>query len=197
MARVRSSNEWCGGSPESAVHSVESNPPIEQNGSTIRIGYNLPEDAKRHVSIAMKSLLPADTTVQAGFRVGRNLGGRRARYRSSCTPAQADIRAQDLGPQSAAWRLAAAAFMPSRSRPHVRPVPAVGSFEADLTGSGDVDVHTGSGRDSTFAASTVACGRALAADDIRGRRQCEGAVAVAHRIGWRAHGAGFQRRIRI
>ena len=64
--RVRSTNDWFGGNADSVVHSVESNPPIEQNGSTIRIGYNLPEDAKRHVSISYEVTVPADTTVQAG-----------------------------------------------------------------------------------------------------------------------------------
>ena len=64
--RVHSSNDWFGGNCDSAVHSVESNPPIEQNGNTIRIGYNLPEDTKHHVSISYEITVPADTTLQAG-----------------------------------------------------------------------------------------------------------------------------------
>src|ERR1039458_2639786 len=44
-ARIQSNN-WFS-SAESAVHQVESNPPIQQSGNTIRIGYDLPEDVKR------------------------------------------------------------------------------------------------------------------------------------------------------
>ncbi len=57
------SSDWFGGSSEGAVKSVESNPPIEQNGNSIRIGYNLPEDAKHHVAISYEITLPPDTTL--------------------------------------------------------------------------------------------------------------------------------------
>ena len=68
--RVRSNNEWFGDNADRLVHSVASNPPIEQNGGTIRIGYNLPEDAKHHISISYEITVPADTTVQAGSGSG-------------------------------------------------------------------------------------------------------------------------------
>src|ERR1035437_8865804 len=48
---VHSSNEWFSNA-ESAVHAVESNPPIQQNGNSIRIGFDLPEDVRRHVAIS-------------------------------------------------------------------------------------------------------------------------------------------------
>src|SRR5208337_460304 len=62
--RISSNNEWFSNS-EGAVRQVESNPPIQQNGNDIRIGYNLPEDVKRHVSISYEVTVPADATVQA------------------------------------------------------------------------------------------------------------------------------------
>src|SRR5664279_2250700 len=43
-------NNWLFGD-ESVIHQVESNPPIQQSGNSIRIGYDLPDDVKRHVSI--------------------------------------------------------------------------------------------------------------------------------------------------
>src|SRR5262252_8240401 len=43
-AVIHSSNDWFGGDSENAVRAVESNPPVEQNGNSIRVGYNLPED---------------------------------------------------------------------------------------------------------------------------------------------------------
>src|SRR5271165_555267 len=50
-ATVRS-GDWWGGDSDAAVRSVESNPPISQSSNSIRIGYNIPEDAKRHVAIS-------------------------------------------------------------------------------------------------------------------------------------------------
>ena len=48
---IHSNNDgFCGA--ENAVHSVESNPPIQQNGNSIRIGYDLPESMRRRVSIS-------------------------------------------------------------------------------------------------------------------------------------------------
>src|SRR5580704_19025512 len=46
-ATIHGNNEWFSNS-EQAIRKVESNPPIEQNGNSIRIGYNLPEDVRRH-----------------------------------------------------------------------------------------------------------------------------------------------------
>src|SRR5450755_2751846 len=40
---VHASNDWFSNA-ENEVHAVESNPPIQQSGNSIRVGYNLPED---------------------------------------------------------------------------------------------------------------------------------------------------------
>src|SRR5271165_6077938 len=56
-------NGWPFGS-DSAVHQIESNPPIQQSGNSIRIGYNLPDNG-RHVSINYEITVPADTALQA------------------------------------------------------------------------------------------------------------------------------------
>src|ERR1035441_2674807 len=61
---VHASNDWFSNA-ESAVHAVESNPPIQQNGNSIRIGYDLPLDVRRHVAISYEISVPADTTAQA------------------------------------------------------------------------------------------------------------------------------------
>ncbi len=97
---VQSSNDWFGGNSESAVHSVESNPPIVQNGSTIRIGYNLPEDAKHHVSISYEITVPADTTLQVNTGSGE-ISAEGVRAPAKLHTGSGDIRVQDLGPQVA------------------------------------------------------------------------------------------------
>ena len=77
---MHGNNEWFSNA-ESAVHQVESNPPIQQNGNTIRIGYNLPEDVRRHVSITYEVTVPAELSVQAhsgSGSVGRRGGSRRS-----------------------------------------------------------------------------------------------------------------------
>ena len=54
---VHSSN-WIFGD-SNAVQKTESNPPIQQSGNSIRIGYDLPDDVKRHVpsTTKLRSLL--------------------------------------------------------------------------------------------------------------------------------------------
>ena len=141
--RVRSNNDWFGGNAESIVHSVASNPPIEQNGSTIRIGYNLPEDAKRHVSISYEVTVPADSTLQAGSGSGEiSVSGVRSPVKLHT--GSGDIRAQDLGPQSSVNTGSGSIHAESVAAPFTAGTGS-GEIQADLTGSGDVDVHTGSG----------------------------------------------------
>jgi DUF4097 and DUF4098 domain-containing protein YvlB len=141
--RVRSNNEWFGGNADSLVHSVESNPPIEQNGSTIRIGYNLPEDAKRHVSISYEITVPADTTVQASSGSGE-IQVQGVRSPVKLHTGSGDIRVLDLGPQSHMDTGSGNIRAESVAGPFSAGTGS-GDIQADLTGSGDVDVHTGSG----------------------------------------------------
>jgi DUF4097 and DUF4098 domain-containing protein YvlB len=141
--RVRSNNDWFGGNADSIVHSVESNPPIEQNGSTIRIGYNLPEDAKRHVSISYEITVPADTTVQAGSGSGE-IQVQGVRSPVKLHTGSGDIRVQDLGPQSHVDTGSGTIRAESVAAPFSAGTGS-GEIQADLTGSGDVEVHTGSG----------------------------------------------------
>ena len=141
--RVRSNNDWFGGNADSLVHSVESNPPIEQNGSTIRIGYNLPEDAKRHVSISYEITVPADTTVQAGSGSGE-ISVQGVRSPVKLHTGSGDIRVQDLGPQAHVDTGSGSIHAESAAAPFFAGTGS-GEIQADLTGSGEVDVHTGSG----------------------------------------------------
>ena len=140
---VRSSNNWFGGNEESAVRAVESNPPIEQNGNTIRIGYNLPEDAKRHVSISYEVTVPPDTTLQAHSGSG-SIGVEGVRKPVSVNTGSGDVRLRDLGPQSHAQTGSGGIRAQDIAAPFSGKTGS-GDIEASLTGSGDVDVQTGSG----------------------------------------------------
>ena len=141
---VRSNNEWFGGDAESVVRSVESNPPIVQSGSSIRIGYNLPDDAKGHVSISYEITVPADTTLQAGSGSGEiRVAGVRSPVKLHT--GSGEIRVSDLGPQAHVDTGSGSIRAESTSAPFYAGTGS-GDIQADLTGSGDVDMHTGSGR---------------------------------------------------
>ena len=141
--RVRSSNDWWGGDNESAVRSVESNPPIVESGNSIRIGFNLPEDVKRHVSISYELTVPADTTLEINTGSGE-ISAQGVRASAKLHTGSGDIRAQDLGPQSRMETGSGSIHADSVAAPMYASTGS-GSIQADLTGSGDIDVHTGSG----------------------------------------------------
>jgi DUF4097 and DUF4098 domain-containing protein YvlB len=140
---VRASNDWFGGDAESAVRSVEANPPIVQNGSSIRIGFNLPDDARRHVSISYEITVPADTALQVNTGSGE-ISAEGIRSPAKLHTGSGDIRAHDLGPQSRLETGSGSIHADSIAAPTFASTGS-GSIQADLTGSGDVEVHTGSG----------------------------------------------------
>jgi DUF4097 and DUF4098 domain-containing protein YvlB len=137
------SSDWWGGESDSAVKSVQSNPPIEQNGSSIRVGYNLPEDAKRHVAISYEVTVPPDTSLAVNTGSGEiSVDGVRAS--SKLHTGSGSIRAHDLGRDSRMETGSGSIHADSVAAPMYASTGS-GSIQADLTGSGDVDVHTGSG----------------------------------------------------
>lgn len=138
---VHSSNWVFGG--DSAVQKVQSNPPIEQSGNGIRIGYNLPDDVKRHVSIDYDITLPPDTTLQAHSGSG-NVSVDGVRSSVEVQTGSGDIRLKDLGSKLHAQTGSGNIHAETVAAPFWAQTGS-GDIEADLTGSGDVDVHTGSG----------------------------------------------------
>ncbi len=139
---VRSSNDWFSNG-DSAVRSVESNPPIQQNGSSIRIGYDLPEDVRRHVSISYEVTVPADTMVQAhSGSGGLNVEG--VRSGAELSTGSGDIQLRDIGSKVKAQTGSGGIRAENVSAPFSGKTGS-GDIETQLTGSGDVDVQTGSG----------------------------------------------------
>lgn len=137
-----SSDSWFS-NQDSAVKSVENNPPIQQSGGSIRIGYNLPEDAKHHVSISYVVTVPPDTTVTLNSGSG-SLSVSGVRSGTQAHTGSGDIRLSELGGkvqvQSGSGGIRAENVSSAFSAG-----TGSGSIEADLSGSGDVDVHSGSG----------------------------------------------------
>ena len=142
-ATVHSSNDWWGGDADAAVRSVESNPPVRQSGNSIRIGYELPEDVRRHVSISYEITLPPDTALAVNTGSGE-ISVEGVRASAKLHTGSGSIRVRDLGPQSRLETGSGSIHADAVSAPLYASTGS-GSIQADLTGSGDVEAHTGSG----------------------------------------------------
>jgi DUF4097 and DUF4098 domain-containing protein YvlB len=53
------------GDVEQRIHEIENNPPIEQNGNTIRIGHIENHEWKRNISISYELIVPAQTKLRS------------------------------------------------------------------------------------------------------------------------------------
>ena len=64
---IKARRNWLGGGPsaEEKVKRLESDPPIEQTGNSIRIGRIEDEDLRRNVSISYDITVPADTSLRS------------------------------------------------------------------------------------------------------------------------------------
>lgn len=67
IGRIRVNSEWHvrDSDAQDKVKRIEANPPVEQNGNTIRIGDMRDEDLRRNVSISYEIVVPADTRLRA------------------------------------------------------------------------------------------------------------------------------------
>jgi len=140
-ATVHASN-WFSNDSD-AVQKVQSNPPIEQNGNSVKIGYNIPDDVKRHISIDYDITVPASTAVQAHTGSG-NVEVAGVTSGVQAQTGSGDIRLRDIGGQQQVHTGSGNIRAENVAAPfHAQ--TGSGDIEANLTGSGDVDAHTGSG----------------------------------------------------
>ena len=51
--RIHANHGWFGADAEQRIHELEANPPIEQNGNTIRVGHIENHDGKNNISISL------------------------------------------------------------------------------------------------------------------------------------------------
>lgn len=63
-ASIRASG-WAGSGTERRVHYLETHPPIEQNGNTIRIGHIQDRDLTRNISISYDLTVPEETKLRS------------------------------------------------------------------------------------------------------------------------------------
>jgi hypothetical protein len=59
-------NHWgVGGEADARIHEIETKPPIEQNGNTIRVGHFDDRDRDRNISISYELIVPAESKAHA------------------------------------------------------------------------------------------------------------------------------------
>jgi hypothetical protein len=63
--KIRAGHWHLGGDIEARIHEIETNPPIEQNGNTIRIGHFDDRERERNVSISYELVVPAESKLRA------------------------------------------------------------------------------------------------------------------------------------
>lgn len=68
--KIHASGWHVSGDVEQRVHDLETNPPIEQNGHTIRIGHVEDHERTRNISISYEVIVPAETKVHSASGSG-------------------------------------------------------------------------------------------------------------------------------
>ncbi|HET6935315.1 MAG TPA: DUF4097 family beta strand repeat-containing protein [Candidatus Angelobacter sp.] len=71
-ARVRAGNSFIGGNGEEKIHKLQQNPPIEQQGNTIRITRPSDPDLRNNVRIEYDIIAPAKTQLTANSGAGNS-----------------------------------------------------------------------------------------------------------------------------
>ncbi len=68
-ATMRAGSDWTawfhGASAEERIKAIQSNPPIEQNGNSIRVGFHHDDALYRNISISYDIVVPAETKVRS------------------------------------------------------------------------------------------------------------------------------------
>ncbi len=75
IGKIRVHESWgiSAASAKDKIHRLETNPPIEQEGNTIRIGQILDEELRRNVSISYEIVTPADTQLHSSTGSGSQM----------------------------------------------------------------------------------------------------------------------------
>jgi hypothetical protein len=138
-AKIQSGNSWFGGDHRADVGELENNPPIRQNGNSIRIDYvNI-----NNISIDYEITVPEDTALRAHTGSGdQNIEGLKGNIELESGSGDlklarlnGDMRFQTGSGNVSGRELSGPARVKAGS----------GDIEIEEMGAGDVDIHTGSG----------------------------------------------------
>jgi DUF4097 and DUF4098 domain-containing protein YvlB len=62
---IHGNHSWTGGDVTARIHEIEANPPIEQNGNTIRIGHFDDHEREHNISISYEVIVPVQTKLHS------------------------------------------------------------------------------------------------------------------------------------
>ncbi|MFY9803283.1 MAG: DUF4097 family beta strand repeat-containing protein [Candidatus Acidiferrales bacterium] len=71
--RIHANHGWMSGDVEQRIHEIESNPPVEQTGNTIRVGHIENRDWKNNISISYEIVVPSQTKLHSESGSGDQL----------------------------------------------------------------------------------------------------------------------------
>jgi DUF4097 and DUF4098 domain-containing protein YvlB len=143
IGRIRASSRFLNDSPAAHISEIEKNPPIEQTGTTVRIGPTGDNPLYRNISISYEITVPANAEIRSSSGSGN----------ISIGDATGDVRARtgsgDIDIERAGSLVDAAT---GSGNIHARAVAGAiraqtGSGDVEMTqiARGDADVRTGSG----------------------------------------------------
>jgi DUF4097 and DUF4098 domain-containing protein YvlB len=162
-ARIRVNDGWRISDSEARdkVRRIEANPPVEQEGNTIRIGEIRDEELRRNVSISYEVITPVDTRLRASTGSGsETLEGVRGPVEASTGSGSIHVIriGGELHATTGSGTITADGVQgPMRATTGSGGIRAIGiaggltgqtgsgSIELEQTAAGDVDVQTGSG----------------------------------------------------
>jgi hypothetical protein len=143
VGRIRAGNSWlAGGDVEQRIGKIEQNPPIEQQGNTIRVGRFSDEELTRNISISYDVTVPADTKVTARNGSGSMvIGAVKGAVDARCGSGSIQVDgAASLEAHTGSGSIRAAAIAGSISANS-----GSGSITVAQTGAGEVSVSASSG----------------------------------------------------
>jgi hypothetical protein len=133
-------DRWFGGRRDDDVHAIEQNPPIRQSGNSVHIDYV----DYRNISVDYEITVPADTTIRSHTGSGDQIV-EGTRGNADVQTGSGDVKLSNLTGeihlQTGSGDVRAHSISGA-----VHGGTGSGNIEIEETASGDIDLHTGSGK---------------------------------------------------
>lgn len=187
---IRASSGWHLGDIEGRIHALESNPPIEQSGNTIRVGHIQDHDLLQNISISYELTVPAETKLRSSSGSGDQIV-EGVRGTVEATSGSGSLHLSNIGGETHArtgsgeieLNSIGSAANASAGSGSIHAVGIAGAFNAssgsgdvrfEQAAAGDVEISTGSGSVDAKGVKgalriTTGSGRILAQGDPTGQ----------------------------
>jgi hypothetical protein len=160
-ATIRANHSWMSGDSSARIHEIEANPPIEQNGNTIRIGSMNDHERERNISISYTVMVPAQTKLHSESGSGdESVDGIAGPVEA--TSGSGELRISNIGAEvhvrtgsgdvelnsikgSASARAGSGSIRAIGIAGGLNASSGSGEIKLEQTAAGDVEISTGSG----------------------------------------------------